>query len=260
MKDQFYRSVVYNSPMAYSYHRMIMNDLGVPIDYKFLDVNPAFEKMTGLHASLVIGRNVTEVYPGIQASKFDWIACYGRVAVQGEPLEFDQYLEHNDTWYRVYAYSPEIGYFITLFSSISREIFERNKAQDLLRASEEKYRTLIESFNSAIAIVNRVGKILYINYTGADLLGTGRPEEIIGKRLTDLFPEEAAERQMSYIEQALCSGQSVTYEALSTPMGRERWVRASVQPIVNNQFESDSEIVLINTLDITDQKNTEDAL
>ena len=57
-----------------------------------MEVNTAFEKMTGLRGDEILGKRVTEVIPGIEASDFDWIRTYGKVALTGQPVAFEQYL------------------------------------------------------------------------------------------------------------------------------------------------------------------------
>jgi hypothetical protein len=50
---------------------------------------PAFEKMTGLKRAQIIGKRVTEVLPGIEKDSADWIGIYGKVALTGEPVQFE---------------------------------------------------------------------------------------------------------------------------------------------------------------------------
>ena len=103
---------------GFAYHKIITDDAGNPIDYIFLDVNPAFEKLTGLKREEVLHRRITEVLPGVKEDEFDWIAAYGKVAVKGEMLDISQYSAPLEKWYRVRAYSPDKGYFVTLFQPI----------------------------------------------------------------------------------------------------------------------------------------------
>jgi PAS domain-containing protein len=76
---------------GFSYHKIVVDKAGKPIDYVFLEVNSAFEKMTGLKRENVIGKKVTEVLPGIEKDPADWIGVYGRVALTGEPAQFENY-------------------------------------------------------------------------------------------------------------------------------------------------------------------------
>ena len=61
-------------------HEIVRDEKGVAIDYRFLEVNPAFELLTGLKSENIISRRVTEVIPGIEEDDFDWIGTYARVA------------------------------------------------------------------------------------------------------------------------------------------------------------------------------------
>lgn len=121
MKDSFYKSVVEHSPAGYAYHKIICDENGDPCDYEFLDVNPAFEKFTGLKNSEIIGKRITDILPEIKKDPFDWIKYYGDIALNGGEKEFDQYAAALNIWYRVTVYAPEKGYFATHFIDISQE-------------------------------------------------------------------------------------------------------------------------------------------
>jgi PAS domain-containing protein len=60
---------------GFALHEIVCDGRGVPVDYRFLDVNPAFERMTGLLADRIVGRTVLEVMPGIEPR---WIETYGK--------------------------------------------------------------------------------------------------------------------------------------------------------------------------------------
>ena len=69
-------------------HEIICDEQGRPIDYRFLAVNPAFERLTGLAAATVVGKTVLEVLPTTESY---WIETYGRVALTGEPAFLKNY-------------------------------------------------------------------------------------------------------------------------------------------------------------------------
>ncbi|MBL8481702.1 MAG: PAS domain S-box protein, partial [Rhodocyclaceae bacterium] len=73
---------------GFALHEIICDASGKPIDYRFIDVNPAFERMTGLNARDCIGRRVLEVLPGTE--KY-WIDTFGKVALSGEPIMYENY-------------------------------------------------------------------------------------------------------------------------------------------------------------------------
>lgn len=122
MREELFLEIVRNAPIGYAYHKLLVDRNGKAEDYVFLDVNPAFEEMTGLKREAVIGKRVTEVLPGIRAESFDWVSCCGKVALDGEKRQFIQYLESLRRWYRVTAFSSMKGYFVTLFQEITEEM------------------------------------------------------------------------------------------------------------------------------------------
>ncbi len=121
MNDSFYKQLIEASPIGYSYNEIICDDAGRPCDFKIIDVNSAYEKITGLQRSEIIGRQITEVLPRVLNYEFDWIDFYGDIALNGCKKNHEYYSENADIWYRIYAYSPEKYYFTTNFIDISKE-------------------------------------------------------------------------------------------------------------------------------------------
>jgi PAS domain S-box-containing protein len=101
---------------GFALHEIICNNKGEPIDYRFLEVNPSFEKMTGLSRNKVLGKTVKEVLPGIEPY---WIKTYGIVALSGKAIRFENYSQDLDRYYEVVAFSPERGQFGTIFIDIT---------------------------------------------------------------------------------------------------------------------------------------------
>lgn len=97
-------------------HEIICNEHGVPVDYRFLALNPAFERLTGLQASKLVGRTVREALPGIEEH---WIETYGKVALTGEPAFFESYSADLDKHFQVTAFRPVPGQFVCIFTDIT---------------------------------------------------------------------------------------------------------------------------------------------
>ena len=122
---------------GYAYCRMLF-EAGEPRDFIYLNVNRAFETLTGLRD--VIGKKVSEVIPGLRESDPELFEIYGRVATTGIPAQFETYVEALGMWFSISVYSPRKEHFVAVFDVIT----ERKEAEEKIRKSEEKYRHIIE--------------------------------------------------------------------------------------------------------------------
>ncbi len=122
---------------AFAVHEVICDEHGEPVDYRYLEVNPAFEKVTDLKAGNLIGYTVKEKLPGTEDY---WIKTFGRVALTGEPVPFSQYLHEFGKYYEGIAYSPTQGQFAVMFNDVT----ERVKAEQNVRRAFEQQSALRE--------------------------------------------------------------------------------------------------------------------
>jgi len=148
-----YRSLFENLIDGFAYHKIILDQSGKPVDYVFLEVNDAFEKLTGLKRKDIIGKAVTEVLPGIEKDPADWIGRYGKVALTGEDIRFEQYAEPLNKWYSVSAYSPMKNYFVAVFEDIT----VRKRSEKTLRESHGELEARVQE---ATAELNETIKTL----------------------------------------------------------------------------------------------------
>ncbi|MCP4677285.1 MAG: PAS domain S-box protein, partial [Deltaproteobacteria bacterium] len=131
--EEKYRLLFENMMNGFALHQIVVNEKGKVVDYVFLEINSAFEQLTGLKRNKLIGQKVTEALPGTEKDPADWIGQYGKVALTGQEIRFDQYSQVLGKWYSVLAFSPRKGQFATIFEDIT----ERKQAEESLRESEE---------------------------------------------------------------------------------------------------------------------------
>ena len=110
---------------GFALHEIICDENGRPINYRFLDVNPAFEKMVGMKKDDVVGKLVLDVMPNTEDF---WINTYGNVALTGESIIFEHFARQQNEYYQVTSFSPKKGQFVTLFEDIT----SRKEAEDKL--------------------------------------------------------------------------------------------------------------------------------
>ncbi len=114
---------------GFAYCKIVTDKEGKPVDWLYLDVNEAYERINGVKKETVVGKRVTEVLPSIREDPADWINLYGHVALTGESLITERYAEVRNKWYHISAYSPQRGYFISIFEDIT----ERKRAEENLQ-------------------------------------------------------------------------------------------------------------------------------
>ncbi|WP_445475870.1 ATP-binding protein [Methanococcoides methylutens] len=132
--EKKYRELFEHAISGFALHKIITDDSGEAVDYVFIDVNNAFEMLTGLKRDNIIGKYVTEVLPGIEEAPF--IKKYGDVALSGKEIRFQQYSEALDKFFDISAYSPNKGYFATIFTDITKTKQAEEYAQNAKRVAE----------------------------------------------------------------------------------------------------------------------------
>jgi PAS domain S-box-containing protein len=196
---------------GYAYHKMVFDEDGKPVYYVFLEVNKAFERLTGLKRDEVIGKKVTEALPGIEKDPADWIGVYGMVAITGQPIRFENYSRNLKKWYSIYAYSPRKGYFATIFEDIT----VRKELETCLFTSETKYRRLYETNRDGIVQTDRTGCIVECNEAYADMLGYSK-EELLDLTYQRLTPEKWRHMENEIVNQS--------------------WEKAGFSPVYEKEF------------------------
>jgi PAS domain S-box-containing protein len=114
--EETYRMLFSEMLDGFSLHEIICDSQGNPSDYRFLKVNLAFERITGLKSEDIIGRTALEVMPDIESH---WIETYGNVALTGEPAHFENYAKALSKHFEVKAFRPAPNQVATIFVDIT---------------------------------------------------------------------------------------------------------------------------------------------
>lgn len=177
-KENHYHLLFENSLDGFAYCKLIFEN-EIPTDFIYLDVNPAFERITGLKN--VVHRKLTEVVPGIKENYPQLFSEYGFVAAKGEPQKFNFFYSLLNIWLAVSVVCPERGYFIAIFDDISERINTaqtiKQKNDELIAArilaeeNEEKFRLIFENTGEAILFTEPSGTIYFVNKEASKIFG-----------------------------------------------------------------------------------------
>lgn len=177
-REEQYRTLITTMQQGLALHEVIVNDEGTVTDYRFLDMNPSYERMTGLTRERTIGRTVRGVLPGIEEY---WIEKFGRVAQTGQPLTYENYDASMDKYFEVIAYRPRHQQFAVIVTDIT----QRRRAEVSVKESEQKYRLLAENSTDVIWTTDMSGSFTYISPSVRQLRGYA-PEEVLRQDLEEM--------------------------------------------------------------------------
>ena len=166
---------------GFALHEIVCDAGGRPVDYRFLDMNPAFERMTGLRAAEVIGRTVREVLPGTESY---WIDTYGKVALDGTPVKYENYSAELGKHFEVMAFRPSPGRFACMVLDISeRKQAERERVQSgrALRLLSHCNFALVKA-QSERQLLTDICR-LFVETGGYAMAWVGVPEDDAGRRV-----------------------------------------------------------------------------
>ncbi|MBI2880537.1 MAG: PAS domain S-box protein [Candidatus Tectomicrobia bacterium] len=161
----------------------------VDLDTRITSWNPGAEALYGYVEGEVLGRKITDVFWSADLKKGIWERIRaGQSVPPWETVERRRDGTPVEVSVTVSAIRDDRGRVVG-FSGINRDIGAQKRAEEALRKSEEKYRTLFERASDAIEIVDEEGRLIDCNRHTCELMGYAR-EELLGMRLKDIVAPE----------------------------------------------------------------------
>ncbi len=187
-----YRTLFNSMTEGFALCALLLDDAGEPVDFRYLDINPAFEHLTGLTRDAVVGHTLHELLPGEDPR---WLEEYARVALTGQPVQFAHYSSSLQRHYQVYAYSPAPEQFAAIFIDITEQIDHEAERAQLLVEAQRRSAELDAVFNALpflVSVHDREGRYLRVNPSIVSLFGfdpTTTLREETARRLRARFPD-----------------------------------------------------------------------
>ncbi|MBL1178395.1 PAS domain S-box protein [Pantanalinema sp. GBBB05] len=251
--EERYRTLFESMDEGFCVIEMIFDQNGQPVDYIFLETNPAFERQCGLYN--VQGKRMRELIPHHENY---WFEIYGSVAQTGTPIRFENSAEALQRWYDVYAYRvglPDQRKVAVLFKNIT----ERKLAEEALRQSEDRFRIAIESAQLGTWDFDPKTNVLKWDDQCKAVFGISPTTQVdYDIFMSGLHPDDRDRTHQVVLRSFDPQGDGeydIEYRTVGLEDGIERWVAAKGKAFFNPAGEV---IRFIGTvLDITEKKRAE---
>jgi PAS domain S-box-containing protein len=243
-----YRTLFNSIDEGFAVIELIYNVAGAPVDYRFLEVNAAFERHTGLVRAT--GRRIREIS---SQHEEHWFQTYGRVAQTGQAIRFQSHAAALRRWFDVYAFRldpPGSRRVALLFTDIT----ERTRAYD----AKARLAAIVEFSEDAIVSKDVNGIITSWN-RGAERLFGYRTTEAIGQPITMIIPPERRAEETSILDRIRRRQPTEHYETVRRRKdGRLLDISLTVSPIT----DAAGEVVGASKIarDVTERKQAEEIL
>lgn len=178
MTEQLLQYFFEKSPVAFAYHKVLLDYKGFPYDYEFIDVNNAYEDMTGLKASEVIGRRYNEIFSVNDDVVRKWREGYRDAIVNNKTVDIDIHIQHNLKWVRVTIFTLDKEHFVCMLTDVTKEYMHESEIDGLLKVNTDM-----------LCVANTDGKFLKVNKEFEKVLGY-KVEELEGKDFLSLIHED----------------------------------------------------------------------
>ena len=249
--EEKYRSLFNSILDAFCIIEMIFNEKEEPIDWIYVETNPAFSK----HATVEMkGKRISEIVPEMEEF---WLEKYGGVAKTGQPVQLEHIVKGlGNQWFQTSAFShgPKDSNRVAV---LFRNITERKQAEEKIKESESRFHTMADASPVLIWTISADGLSSYYNKTFLDFIGVSKDEDISDWQKI-VHPDDI-QSTFETINSAIAVRCSYSLECrLLRADGQWRWVLAQGNPNigVDNEFMG----FVGSSVDITERKQAEEKI
>ena len=213
-------------------------------EWRFVYVNSAAEHMLGMHREELIGKNRWEVFPTTIGTRLE--SEYRRAAA-GDVREFENFYTPWGRWFHIRCFPREGGGITVYFQDIT----QRKHTETALRESEERYRSLVESTNDSIYLVDEDCNYLFMNMNHRERHGVSSTQ-VKGMAYGDFHTQQATDAFSENVKMVFETVSQLSYEYQSDR--DEKFFIRTLSPIMDGERVKAVSVI---SKDITSQKQAQ---
>ena len=222
MEDYYFKEFFNKSPTAYSYHKVILDDYGMPSDYEYLSINKSYEDLMGLSASKIMNKRFYDVFPKGWKGESQWKDIFNGAILKQKTTHFDMNHLSIQKWIRVTIFPLIEDKIACIYDDVTKEYLMDHELEFFLAVNPDM-----------LCVANTNWEFLRVNQKFEHVLGYSA-SELEGKSFVSLIHSDdtsivlnvmkSLEKQQtihSFVNRVLCKDGSYRYlEWKSQPNGK----------------------------------------
>ncbi len=178
MKEQYCTEFFEKSPIAYSYHRVMLNEQGIPYDYEYLRINKAYEDMMKVKASAVVGKSFQAVVVTDWTELERWKMVVQDVIMNHKLASVELFHPLAQKWMRITVFPLSNDIFACIFYDITTEYLQEQEIESFFATNLD-----------LLSVCDTDGNFMKINQSFEHILGYAI-EELVGMNILDLVHDD----------------------------------------------------------------------
>jgi diguanylate cyclase (GGDEF)-like protein/PAS domain S-box-containing protein/putative nucleotidyltransferase with HDIG domain len=186
--ESFYRNILFDSSMGYALFSVVLDDHGMGVDLRCVEVNAAFAQLFSLDESLFPGNKFSSLLPEVYEDEDRWVSSLYRVGRSGMSLRVVQHIGHIDKWLHVRASAPKSDMVVLFATDVTSEI-ERIK---LLEG-------VVNLTPALLLVCDLAGKIIMVNDEWTESMGYPK-STLLGSDILEYVHPDDLQRTTEFVE------------------------------------------------------------